>query len=54
MREKRKINQGWVEYHCKSCIWAVNNELCPFDRCPKVFGWVADKNSSKRKIKGEE
>ena len=32
---------------CTSCIWVhkINEgiSMCPFSRCPTIYGWVADK-----------
>lgn len=53
MREKVVISEEWKEQHCKSCLWLINGALCPFKRCPKVFGWVADKNASEGEREGE-
>jgi len=49
MRKKVKIKKSWREQHCKSCIWLINGSLCPFSRCIKVKGWVADKTRQKAK-----
>jgi hypothetical protein len=45
MREKRTVSSWYKRQFCNKCIWQ-NNGLCPFLRCPKVKGWVADKNVS--------
>jgi hypothetical protein len=45
MREKRTVSSWYKRKFCNKCIWQ-NNGLCPFLRCPKVKGWVADKNVS--------
>jgi hypothetical protein len=46
---------------CKTCIWAEKKSgvvLCPFKRCVKVDGWIADKDSKHDEvefgIEGEE
>lgn len=53
MRKKILIKDTWKEQHCKSCLWLINGALCPFKRCPKVFGWSADKNASEGEREGE-
>ena len=45
MREKRTVSSWYKRQFCDKCIWQ-NNGLCPFLRCPRVNGWVADKNVS--------
>jgi hypothetical protein len=29
--------------YCKGCIWLKNGSFCPFKRCVRGFGWIADK-----------
>lgn len=33
--------------YCKGCIWLKNDTHCPFLRCVKAFGFVADKKAQK-------
>ena len=44
MREKRTVSLLHSRKYCNRCIWQ-NNGLCPFLRCPRVNGWVADKKA---------
>lgn len=44
MRQKRTVSSWYKRQFCNKCIWQ-NNGLCPFLRCPKVKGWVADKKA---------
>lgn len=44
MRKKKKVSEFYRYKFCNKCIWQ-NNGLCPFLRCPKVKGWVADKKA---------
>jgi hypothetical protein len=44
MRKKKKVSEFYRYKFCRKCIWASREGLCPFLRCPKAFGWVADKN----------
>lgn len=52
MRKKVVISEEWEEKHCKSCLWLINGALCPFKRCPKVFGWVTNKNAQEGQKNG--
>lgn len=51
MLKKVVISEEWKEQHCKSCLWLINGALCPFQSCPKVKGWIADKKRSE-KVRG--
>ena len=46
MRKKKKVSEFYRYKFCRKCIWKSKDGLCPFSGCPKVFGWVADKNVS--------
>lgn len=32
------------EWQCKGCLWITSEKLCPFARCVRYKGFVADKN----------
>jgi hypothetical protein len=51
MRQKRTVSLLHSRKYCDRCIWQKDG-LCPFLRCPNVFGWVADKNVSE--VRGNE
>lgn len=44
MRKKKKVSEFYRYKFCRKCIWKSKDGLCPFSRCVKGFGWVADKN----------
>mgnify|MGYP001358080143 CR=1 FL=1 len=48
MRKKYVIHTNY----CKGCIWLVDGRLCPFRRCVRGYGWVAEKNTSERRLRG--
>lgn len=29
--------------HCKGCVWLLRENVCPFERCIKRFGFIVDK-----------
>ncbi|AVO22591.1 hypothetical protein [Anoxybacillus phage A403] len=36
-----------IDDHCKGCFWLLTGNVCPFKRCVRGFGWVADKKSER-------
>ena len=53
MRKKLIVNRQWANRHCKKCVWLVEGNLCPFQGCPKVFGWSLERKAVKRHLEGK-
>ena len=56
MRQKRTVSSWYKRQFCNKCIWQ-NNGLCPFVRCPKINGFIADRRNQtdvQKKTNGEE
>ncbi|MGM7683752.1 hypothetical protein ACSVDA_16565 [Cytobacillus sp. Hm23] len=41
------------KHHCTGCIWMGKENLCPFVRCVKHYGWSIKQKDSKRKEQKE-
>lgn len=52
MRNKRKVSNWYKDKFCNNCIWVKKDGLCPFLRCPRVNGWVVDKNAKEGQKNG--
>lgn len=37
-----------LEHGCQNCIWIDRENLCPFQRCVRKNGWLADKKKGER------
>jgi hypothetical protein len=48
MRKKNIIKTSY----CKGCLWLLEGRLCPFHRCVKGFGWVAEKKAKEGRKNG--
>ena len=53
MRKKLRVDRRWVNRHCKTCVWLVEGRLCPFQSCPRVFGWSSERKAVERRLKGK-
>ena len=53
MRKKLIVNRQWANRHCKTCVWLIEGHLCPFQGCPKVFGWSLERKAVKRHLEGK-
>ena len=53
MKKKLIVNRQWANRNCKRCVWLVGGHLCPFQSCPKVFGWSVDRKSTKKILEGK-
>ena len=50
MRKKYVIHTNY----CKGCIWLVDGRLCPFRRCVRGYGWVAEKKAQEGQKNGSD
>ncbi len=50
MRKKNIIKTSY----CKGCIWLVDGRLCPFLRCVRGYGWVAEKKAKEGQKNGSD
>lgn len=53
MRKKLKVDRRWADKYCKGCVWRTREGLCPFQSCPKVFGWSSDRKATERILEGK-
>lgn len=53
MRKKLKVDRRWANRNCKTCVWLVEGRLCPFQSCPRVFGWSSERKAVERQLGGK-